>query len=128
MKQIRITSKHFVHQGETGDADAVLHPDDLNEIKRLAGIVTEAEGGMYTGVLPVPNSVPGDTPSPVGSNISVTAQERRLLEKEYHVKVGSELWFIINFTKPFLNGSLRQHVEDYLKDHPEDRPRHWPNP
>jgi hypothetical protein len=126
MKQYRITSEHFVHQGETGDDNAVMHPDDLAEIKRLAGIVTEAEAGMYTGQQGVYNTDPGPTPSPVGSNISNTAQERRKLELEYHAKPGTDLWFIINFTKPYLNGSLQDHVERYLETHPEYRPRPSP--
>lgn len=122
MKQYRITSEHFVHQGETGADNTVMHPDDLAEIKRLAGLpITEAEAGVYTGQQGVTNTDPGPSPSPVGSNISVTAMERRELEREYGARTGTELWFIINFTKPFLNGSLRDHVEAYLKEHPEER-------
>ena len=125
MKQYRITSEHFVHQGETGDADAVMDAKDLYELKRLAGItgLLEAEAGVYTGQNTVPQAAETGTMSPVGSNISYTANERNALLKEYHVMPGTDLWFIINFTLPKLTGSLRQHVEDYLEKHPEYRPR-----
>jgi hypothetical protein len=135
MKQYRITSEHFVPQGETGDDNAVMHPDDLAEIKRLAGIpITEAEAGVYTGQQGVTNTDNGPSPSPIGSieraragsNISYTAQERNQLEREFHARPGDELWFIINFTKPYFNGSLRDKVEEYLKAHPELRPRQLP--
>ena len=123
MKQYRITSEHFVLQGETGDADAVMDSRDLYELKRLAGVtgLLEAEAGVYSGQNTVPQAVEDGIESPVGSNISFTAQERRDLEREYGAKTGTDLWFIINFTKPYLNGSLRAHVENYLKKHPEYR-------
>ena len=128
MKQYRITQADFVLPGETGDADAVMDTNDLNEIKRLAGItgLLEAEAGMYTGNNTVPQAGEEGIDSPVGSNISFTAQERNDLLKEFHVMPGTDLWFLINFTKPFLNGSLRSKVEEYLKQHPEYRQK--PNP
>jgi len=123
MKQYRITSEHFVPQGETGEQDAVMDLADLNELKRLAGMpITEAEAGMYTGQNTVPQAIDAGIESPVGSNISNTAQERRNIEREYHAMPGSDLWFIINFTKPFLNGSLKDHVEAYLEKNPQYRP------
>ena len=85
MKQYRITSEHFVSPGETGDDNAVMHPDDLAEIKKLAGMVTEAGAGMYTGHNTVPQAAETGTTSPLGSNISYTAKERNDLLKEYHV-------------------------------------------
>jgi hypothetical protein len=125
MKQYRITSEHFVHQGETGDADAVMDSTDLYQLKKLAGItgLLEAEAGMYTGNNTVPQAAETGIESPVGSNISFTAQERNALLKEFHVMPGTDLWFIINFTKPFFNGSLRSKVDEYLKQHPEYRPK-----
>ncbi len=122
MKQYRITSEHFVSPGETGESDAVMHPDDLAQIKKLAGIVTEAGAGMYAGV-PTPQAAETGITSPVGSNISYTAKERNDLLKEYHVMPGTDLWFLINFSLPYLNGSLRDKVEEYLDQHPEYRPR-----
>lgn len=128
MKQYRITSENFILPGETGDEDAVMDARDLAEIKRLAGItgLLEAEAGMYTGNNTVPQGTEDGIESPVGSNISTTSAERRELELEYHAKPGTDLWFIINFTKPYLNGSLKQHVEKYLKQHPEYRQKSQP--
>jgi hypothetical protein len=111
--------------GETGDADAVMDSTDLNQIRKLAGLVTEAEGGMYAGVS-TPQATEDGIQSPVGSNISWTGQERRVLEREYGAQPGTDLWFIINFTKPYLNGSLRKHIEDYLTQHPEYRLKQHP--
>jgi hypothetical protein len=129
MKQYRITQADFVLPGESGDTNAVMDAQDLAEIKKLAGItgLLEAEAGVYTGQNTVPQAGEEGIESPVGSNISFSAQERRALEREYHAKPGSDLWFIINFTKPFLNGSLKSKVEEYLKQHPEYRPRSFPN-
>ena len=127
MKQYRITSEHFVSPGETGDDNAVMHPDDLAEIKKLAGMVTEAGAGMYTGHNTVPQAAETGTTSPLGSNISYTAKERNDLLKEYHVMPGSDLWFLINFSLPLMTGNLRDKVEEYLNEHPEYRPRSFPN-
>lgn len=140
MKQYRITSGHFVPEGETGDADAYIDPTELNKLKRLAGLpfgISESTGDMSQpgpvgGMLDqVPQAGENGIVSPVGtiqqapygSNISYTAQERNALEKEYGARPGDDLWFIINFTKPYLNGSLRDKCEEYLKAHPEYRPR-----
>jgi hypothetical protein len=121
MKQYRITSEHFVSQGETGETDAVMNADDLRELKRLAGIpITEAEAGLYGGST-VPQATTDGIVSPVGSNISWTAGERNDLCKEYNAKPGDQLWMLIMFTKPFLNGSLKDHVERYLDKHPKQR-------
>lgn len=131
MKQYRYTSENFVTQGETGDADAFIDIKELNELRRLAGMAPLAEdngAGLVGGNLDnVPNASGSNDSSPVGSNISFTAQERNALLKEFHVMPGTDLWFIINFTRPYLNGSLRDHVEEYLKQHPEYRPRSFPN-
>jgi hypothetical protein len=129
MKTYRITSEHFVSPGETGETDAVMDTKDLHELKRLAGMpgLLEAEAGVYTGFQGLTNTDNGPALSPVGSNISITAQERNDLLKEFHVMPGTDLWFIIMFTKPYLTGSLRSKVEEYLKQHPEYRPRSFPN-
>lgn len=129
MKQYRITQADFVLPGETGDDNAVMDAQDLAEIKKLAGItgLLEAGAGMYTGNNTVPQASEEGIESPVGSNISFTAKERRELEREFHAQPGTDLWFLINFTKPYLNGSLRSKVEEYLKQHPEARPRSFPN-
>jgi hypothetical protein len=133
MKQYRVTSEHFVHRGETGDDDAVMDAQDLYQIKKLAGLVTEGEGagpagmgGIYDPANNIPNTGDSYSMSPVGSNVSKTAEDRNALVNEHNAQPGTDLWFIIMFTKPYLNGSLRDHIERYLKDHPEYRPRPQP--
>lgn len=125
MKQYRYTSADYLLPGETGDADAVMDSADLNQIRKLAGLVTE-DGGAISGIASTPRASEEGIQSPVGSNISWTASERRELEREYGAQPGTDLWFIINFTKPYLNGSLRKHVEDYLTKHPEYRLKQHP--
>ncbi len=134
MKQYRITSQDFVLPGESGEDDAVMHPDDLAEIKRLAGIaIVENEGASSPSVGGYVNdthNIPGANEegivSPVGSNISYTANQRNELLKKYNPEVGSDLWFIINFSKPYLNGSVEQQIERYFKQHPDQRRRYQP--
>ena len=105
MKQYRITSEHFVTPGETGDADAYMAPDELAELKRLAGV---GSLGLLEDYNPDDSSVMSaadqDTPSPIGSNDSVTGTEKRQLEKQNHIKVGTPEWFQLWFSKPFLTG------------------------
>jgi hypothetical protein len=94
MKQYKITSEHFVMPGETGEPDAVMDPVDLAELKKLAGIIAED----------VPNMMGTDSPSPIGSNISVTGTEKRKLEKEKNIRPGTDEWFKLWFSKPYLTG------------------------
>ena len=111
MKQYRITSADFVHQGETGDADAYMAPDDLAQLKRLAGVGSlglledyTAGGHQNSDLGPNSQASDKDMPSPMGSNISVTGTEKRQLEKQNHIKVGSPEWFQLWFSKPYLTG------------------------
>jgi hypothetical protein len=127
MKQYRITSENFVAPGESGEQDAVLDPNDLRELKRLAGLPITEEG-MWTGNKTTPQAAEVGIQSPVGSNISWTAAERNALIKEYQTRPGDQLWMLIMFTKPFFNGSLRDHVERYLAKHPEQRVKPRPLP
>lgn len=70
--------------------------DSIKELQRLAGIVNEEDrrpgvnkdGGM----------------SPVGSNISITGMEKRRLEKEHNIKPGTDAWFKLWFSLPYLTG------------------------
>lgn len=97
MKQYKFTSQNFVLPGETGDSNAHIDPADLAELKRLAGIPVTEDC--------VPNSDIGTgTMSPVGSNISHTAAEKRKLEKEHGIMPGTDEWFKLWFSKPYLTG------------------------
>jgi len=133
MKQYRITSANFVPQGETGDADAFIDPNELRDLKRLAGMpVFEDSGGMTdNGAGPVGgnlDNVPWEKEtgirSPVGSLQHRLALERRQLLDEYAVTTGSDLWFIIMFTNPREGGkNLKQYVEEYLEKNPKYKPK-----
>lgn len=109
MKQYRITSANFYTPGDTGDPDAYMAPDDLVQLKKLAGMDTLGLLEDYTAGSSIPqqhtvNNADQDMPSPVGSNISVTGMEKRKLEKQHHIKVGTPEWFQLWFSKPFLTG------------------------
>jgi hypothetical protein len=109
MKQYRITSANFVSPGETGDPDAFMAEDELAALKRLAGIGTlglleDYTAGGHDMQNGTPNNADQDSPSPVGSNISITGMEKRRLEKANHIKVGSPEWFQLWFSKPYLTG------------------------
>jgi hypothetical protein len=135
MKQYRITSQNFVHQGESGYDDAVMDPAELTELKRLAGLPIAEQTGMISmgagtvgGNLDnVPNSTDTGITSPLGTVQRDLATERRQLEAEYGAKTGTDLWFILNFTKPTEKKTLRDYAEEYLTKHPEYRPKTLPS-
>lgn len=60
---------------------------NLDELKKLAGI----------------NEFKGLTPYG-GSNISVTGNEKRQLEKQHNIQPGTPEWFQLWFSKPYLTG------------------------
>jgi len=61
--------------------------NDINDIKRLAGI-TEFKGyEKYQG-----------------SNISITGTEKKQIEREKGIKPGTEDWFKLWFSLPYLTG------------------------
>jgi hypothetical protein len=87
MKQRRFTSSDFVPEGETGDEDAVLDANDpIHEMKALAGLQT-------------PNWKTYE-----GSNISNTANEKAQLMRENNIKPGTDEWFKLWFSRPYLTG------------------------
>jgi hypothetical protein len=57
----------------------MMSPDDL---KRLAGIIDKDEG----------------------SNISITGNEKGKLQKKHNIKPGTDEWFRLWFSKPYLTG------------------------
>jgi hypothetical protein len=85
MNRYRYTSENFILSGETGDSDAVMHPDDLVEIKRLAGILPTIGEALQ-------DNSQQSSMSPVGSNISITGNEKRQLEKSHGIRPGTDEW------------------------------------
>jgi len=109
MKQYRITSANFVSPGETGDADAFMAPDELAQLKKLAGmdslgLLEDYAPGNSDFEKNAQIATDRDMPSPMGSNISVTGMEKRQLEKQNHIKVGTPEWFQLWFSRPYLTG------------------------
>ena len=60
---------------------------NLDDLKRLAGI------NEFKGFKPYE-----------GSNISVTGNEKRQLEKKHNIQPGTPEWFQLWFSKPYLTG------------------------
>jgi len=127
MKQYRYTSANFVPQGETGEADAFIDPRELNELKRLAGMpIVEQQprgAGLVGGNLDnVPQAQETGITSPVGSTERNISRERKQLCQEYAAQTGTDLWFIIMFTEPRGEKTLKHYIEEYLTKNPESRP------
>ena len=64
--------------------------DSIEELRTLAGIGNRAVMQEYKGY--------------AGSNISVTGNEKGELMKKHHIRPGTEEWFKLWFSKPYLTG------------------------
>jgi hypothetical protein len=64
--------------------------DDLQQLKLLAGIGNRAVMQEYKGF--------------AGSNISVTGNEKGELMKKHDIRPGTDEWFKLWFSKPYLTG------------------------
>lgn len=64
--------------------------DPIAELKLLAGISNRAVMQEYKGF--------------AGSNISVTGNEKGELMKKHDIRPGTEEWFKLWFSKPYLTG------------------------
>jgi hypothetical protein len=62
--------------------------DDLQQLRLLAGIGNRAVMQEYKGF--------------AGSNISVTGNEKGELMKKHDIRPGTEAWFKLWFSKPWL--------------------------
>ena len=68
--------------------------DPIKDLQQLAGIKkNQSAAANKDGSL-----------SPVGSNISITGMEKRRLEKEHNIKPGTDEWFQLWFSRPYLTG------------------------
>jgi hypothetical protein len=65
---------------------------DLDELQKLAGIKNE-----FTGYKPYE-----------GSNISVTGTEKKKIEREKGIEPGTEEWFKLWFSLPYMTGAMNQ--------------------
>lgn len=66
--------------------------DDLDYIKKLAGITNEFKGYQEYSV----------------ENMSHTASEIKKQEKEKGIKPGDKEWFELWFSQPYMTGALNQ--------------------
>jgi hypothetical protein len=64
--------------------------DSIEELKLLAGIGNRAVMQEYRGF--------------AGSNISVTGNEKGELMKKHDIRPGTDEWFKLWFSKPYLTG------------------------
>jgi hypothetical protein len=64
--------------------------DSIEELRTLAGIGNRAVMQEYKGF--------------AGSNISVTGNEKGELMKRHDIRPGTEEWFKLWFSKPYLTG------------------------
>lgn len=64
--------------------------DELQQLKLLAGIGNRAVMQEYKGF--------------AGSNISVTGNEKGELMKRHNIRPGTEEWFKLWFSRPYLTG------------------------
>jgi hypothetical protein len=91
MKQYRITSANL---NQASDDDCYLAPDDpiheLKAIQHLAGLGSDAR----LHELRVNQ----------GSNISVTGDSKGELMRKHNIKPGTDEWFKLWFSKPYLTG------------------------
>jgi hypothetical protein len=91
MKQYRITSADLTQDSPD---DCYLDPNDpIHEIKQLsylAGLGAQARLEEYRAS------------NNDGSNISVTGMEKQELEKKHNIKPGTDEWFRLWFSKPYL--------------------------
>lgn len=65
---------------------------DIKELQKLAGITNEYKG--YTAY--------------EGSNISVTGTEKRKIEREKGIEPGTDEWFKLWFSLPYMTGAMNQ--------------------
>ena len=93
MKQHRITSEAFnpPSAGDVPVPDAFIDPQDLYELKCLAGIDT-------LGLMR-----PVDTKE-VSENLSHAGTEKAELMRKHNIKPGTDEWFALWFSLPKLTG------------------------
>lgn len=62
--------------------------DEISQLKLLAGVRGQPNWTEYKGY--------------PGSNISVTGNEKAKLMREHNIKPGTDAWFKLWFSKPYL--------------------------
>lgn len=65
--------------------------DELEQIKQLAGIAPANSSNMQPY-------------NPEGSNVSITGTEKAEIQREKKIEPGTDEWFRLWFSKPYLTG------------------------
>lgn len=91
MRQIRFTLDDFISNSDSSIPDAVLSEQDLNNIRVLAGL------------RPLPSKEPVVKEQIM--NMTHTAQARADYMREYNIQPGTESWFRLWFSLPYLTGN-----------------------
>lgn len=107
MKQYRITAADFNKQ-DSHIPDAYIPVDDLAQIKHLAGLGKGLLEDYMSGSSSVEQHKPNDqdmpSPSPVGTVADTPMGEKRQIERDLNIKVGTPEWFRLYFARPELTG------------------------
>lgn len=88
MKQYKITASDY-YKTEDLLPDCVMDQDDINNLQVLAGVA------------PVKNN---EKQFAEGSNISKTANEKAELQRKHNIKPGTQEWFRLWFSLPYMTG------------------------
>jgi hypothetical protein len=99
-QKFKITSNDFADKTPEIEEAVLAAEDPIHELKRLAGLPNATN--VYEGEGAVANR--DGAMSTVGSNISVTGMEKQRLEKEHNIKPGTDEWFRLWFSRPYLTG------------------------
>ena len=86
MRQYKFTSKDFVPETDSTIPDAVLCSEDIKELQKLSGIRTTVVESSKT------------------DNISHTAMARVEYMQKHNIKPGTDDWFKLWFSLPYLTG------------------------
>lgn len=89
MKQYKFTTENFKNSEDDTIPDCVLDDNDLANMKVLAGINDPQKYNKYFNE---------------GSNISKTANEKAELMRRNNIKPGTQEWFRLWFSLPYMTG------------------------
>lgn len=88
MRQISYSLEDFVSDNRSGIPDAVLSEEDLNDLKILAGVKSNINIQLAEQQV----------------NLTHTAMEKVNYMKENNIQPGTQEWFRLWFSRPYLTG------------------------
>lgn len=88
MRQISYSLEDFVSDNRSGIPDAVLSEEDLNNLKILAGVKSNINIQLAEQQV----------------NLTHTAMEKVNYMKENNIQPGTQEWFRLWFSRPYLTG------------------------